>query len=65
MESTIFYLYLDQLSQLKVHISQFLLKISLREEIPLPLPHVFDAFFSLFLEENHRKSVPTFVSCSI
>ena len=51
--------------QLKVHIPQFLLKLSLREEIPLPLPHVLDAFFSLFLEDSRRKSVPTFDSCSI
>jgi hypothetical protein len=35
--------------QLKVHNLQFLLKISLREEIPLPLPHVLDTLFSLFL----------------
>jgi hypothetical protein len=35
--------------QLKVHNPQFLLKLSLREEIPLPLPHVLDTFFSLFL----------------
>ena len=35
--------------QLKVHNPQFLLNISLREEIPLPLPHVLDTFFSLFL----------------
>ena len=35
--------------QLKVHNLQFLLNISLREEIPLPLPHVLDTFFSLFL----------------
>jgi hypothetical protein len=35
--------------QLKVHNPQFLLNFSLREEIPLPLPHVLDTFFSLFL----------------
>jgi hypothetical protein len=35
--------------QLKVHNPQFLLNLSLREEIPLPLPHVLDTFFSLFL----------------
>jgi hypothetical protein len=51
--------------QLKVHNPQFLLNLSLREEIPLPLPHVVDAFFSLFLEDSHRKSVPTFDSCNI
>ena len=35
--------------QLKIHNPQFLLKLSLREEIPLPMPHVLDTFFSLFL----------------
>jgi hypothetical protein len=35
--------------QLKVHNSQFLLNLSLREGIPLPLPHVLDTLFSLFL----------------
>jgi hypothetical protein len=35
--------------QIKVHNPQFLLNLSLREEIPLPLPHVLDTFFSLFL----------------
>jgi hypothetical protein len=65
MDSTICYLSSDQLFQLKVHNPQFLLKLSLREEIPLPLQHVLDTFFSFFLEDSHRKSVPTFDSCSI
>jgi hypothetical protein len=51
--------------QLKVHNPQFILDLSLREEIPLPLSHVLDAFFSFLLEDSHKKSVPTFDSCSI
>jgi hypothetical protein len=54
--------------QLKVHNSQFLLNLSLREDIPLPLPHVLDAFFSLFpclvfFSCSSGSSTPT-VTCS-
>ena len=51
--------------QLKAHNPQFLLKISLREEIPLILPHVLDTLFFLLLEDSHRKIVPTFDNCRI